>query len=85
VREHRTPNPNKEVIVIRYLRKPDILRITGWSDSTISRKEKSGLFPERYQLGPTTVAWREDEVKKWSEQQIKRSEYRTKKKNEVSH
>jgi len=62
--------------MIRYLRKPDIIRITGWSDSTISRKEKSGLFPERYQLGPTTVAWREDEVKEWCESQVKRSTYR---------
>jgi prophage regulatory protein len=70
---------------IRFLRKPDIQKITGWSDSTIARKEKIGQFPERYQLGPTTVAWREDEVKEWCEKQVRRSEYQAAKQQNGPH
>ncbi|MBU8870738.1 MAG: AlpA family transcriptional regulator [Gemmatimonadales bacterium] len=61
--------------MIRFLRKPEVRRITGWSNSTIARKEKAGLFPKRYQLGDSTVAWRNDEVAEWSKMQVPPSEY----------
>lgn len=54
------------------LRKPDIARITGFSDVTIRSLEAQGLFPRRFKLnpGPTGkhVGWVESEVMAWIEE-----------------
>ena len=52
----------------RFIRKKEVLRITGWSDSTIARKEKQGLFPQRYRLG-RNAAWLDDEIDQWIQSQ----------------
>ncbi len=51
------------------LRKPDIHRITGFSDVTIRDMEKKGLFPRRFKLNPQgkQVGWLETEVRSWLE------------------
>lgn len=48
----------------RFIRHKEVLRITGWSASTIARKEKLGLFPQRYRLG-RNAAWLDEEVDQW--------------------
>jgi prophage regulatory protein len=45
-----------------YLRRPEVLRRTGWSTSTLKRKERLAEFPARVVLGENSVGWREDEV-----------------------
>ena len=41
----------------RLIRRPEVVRITGLSASTLWRMEKAGDFPARLQLGPNSVAW----------------------------
>jgi predicted DNA-binding transcriptional regulator AlpA len=36
--------------------------MTGLSESTIRRKEKTGQFPIHERLGPNAIAWRESEL-----------------------
>ena len=51
----------------RLIRKPEVRRLTGYSDDTLWRKEKELVdpFPRRVQLSPMAVAWFEDEVQLW--------------------
>jgi prophage regulatory protein len=47
------------------IRKPEVRRRTGLSDSQIWRLEKEGTFAARIHLGPLAVGWYEDEVDEW--------------------
>ncbi|WP_042799023.1 AlpA family transcriptional regulator [Thioalkalivibrio sp. AKL19] len=49
----------------RLIRFPDVRKMSGFSRSTIYRREKEGRFPKRVQLGGGAVAWRESEVTQW--------------------
>lgn len=49
----------------RIIRKPEVVRRTGYSAVQIWRFERDGLFPRRVQLGPQAVGWYEDEVSEW--------------------
>lgn len=49
----------------RYLRRPDVVRKTGLSATTLWRLERDGKFPARRQLSPHCVAWDEAEVDEW--------------------
>ena len=51
----------------KVVRKSRVRELTGLSDSTIYRKELSGDFPARVQLGQNSVGWFEDEVLCWTE------------------
>ncbi len=46
------------------MRKPAVLRATGWSNSTLYQKIKDGKFPKPVKLDPDgrAVGWFEDEV-----------------------
>ncbi|MEX3961665.1 helix-turn-helix transcriptional regulator [Paraburkholderia sp. EG286B] len=52
----------------RYLRRPDVVRKTGLSATTLWRLERDGKFPARRQLSPHCVAWDEAEIDEWLEQ-----------------
>ncbi len=47
------------------LRFAEVTRVTGLSRSTTSRRERRGDFPSRIRLGPNSVGWSDDEVRKW--------------------
>lgn len=49
----------------RYLRLVEVKHITGHATSTLYRLMKKGLFPHPLEIGPNSVAWREDEVDEW--------------------
>jgi prophage regulatory protein len=49
----------------RLIRKPEVRKITGLSDSTIRRKELEGEFPKRIRLGPNSVGYDYDSVIEW--------------------
>jgi prophage regulatory protein len=55
---------NRQRAERRIIRKPEVRRRTGLSDTTIWRKEKGGEFPQRVQLSSDgmAVGWFEDEV-----------------------
>jgi prophage regulatory protein len=54
------------------LRKRDVLKRTGLSDTTIWRLERAGKFPQRMQLTEAgSVGWREDEVERWVHDRIR--------------
>lgn len=54
-------------VVPRMLRAPEVEALTGLSNVTIWRLEKTGDFPRRRRLVGNLVAWREDEVREWIE------------------
>lgn len=49
----------------RYLRLPEVMRLTGLSRATIYRKIGDGSFPARVQISTNCVAWHESEVDAW--------------------
>ncbi|SHL26253.1 helix-turn-helix transcriptional regulator [Halomonas caseinilytica] len=52
------------------LRRPEVLRRCGISNSTLHRLINAGDFPAPIQLGPRAVAWIEEEITAWIEQRI---------------
>ncbi len=51
----------------RFLREPEVRRITGLSRTTRWRLEQRSQFPRRRQISPNAVAWLESEVQEWLE------------------
>ena len=49
------------------LRKPDIERITGYTERALRDMERDGAFPKRFKLNPEgrAVGWLESEVQSW--------------------
>lgn len=54
----------------RYIRKDEVVTMTGLSATTIWRHENAGDFPARRQLGPNSVAWLESEVMAWMQTRV---------------
>lgn len=48
-----------------YVRKPELRKITGLSDTTIWRLEKKKKFPPRRKLSATATGWLLSEVLAW--------------------
>jgi len=51
----------------RFMRKPEVRKVTGLSDTTIWRMERRGEFPRRRRLSQKAVGWLSDEVFSWME------------------
>ena len=51
----------------RFLRTPEVLRISGLSRVTLWRLERLGKFPLRRKLSVNSVGWLESEVFLWLE------------------
>lgn len=51
----------------KFIRRTELLEVTGLSATTIWRLEKSGNFPARRQTSPNSVSWIESEVQSWLE------------------
>lgn len=49
----------------RYMRLPEVMRVTGMCRSTIYDKMAAGTFPQRVRLSINCVAWRESQVSQW--------------------
>ncbi|TPL00684.1 AlpA family transcriptional regulator [Mesorhizobium sp. B2-4-14] len=50
-----------------FLRRPDVLRLTGLSPSSLYEVMKAGTFPLPIRIGPKAVAWDTDEITEWQE------------------
>jgi len=55
---------------IRFIRLPEVLRITGISRSLVYKLQAEGKFPRGVKLGAISVAWVESEVQAWCAQRI---------------
>ena len=49
----------------RILRTKEIVKLTGWSRTTIWRKVRSGEFPAPLALGPNSNGWTEELYSSW--------------------
>ena len=55
-------------MVVRILRLPEVIELTGLSRSTIYRLIEKGEFPTQLQLSTRTSGWRLDEIEIWIEE-----------------
>lgn len=49
----------------RFIRLPEVKRLTGLSESSIRRLEQDGEFPSRRRVGKAAVAWPFSEIRSW--------------------
>lgn len=49
----------------RFLRRSEVLAITGVSASTIYKLEKSGEFPQHFMITPRCAGWLSSSVEAW--------------------
>ncbi len=49
----------------RIIRRKEVRERTGYSDTTIWRKERVGNFPRRVQLSDNAIGWYEHEINEW--------------------
>lgn len=61
------PNAN-DLAPHRLIGRKELLALVPYSDVSIWRLERAGLFPQRITIGPNRVAWRLAEVLAWIEE-----------------
>lgn len=54
----------------RFIKRPEVERLTSLSTSEIYRRLEAGTFPQQIKLGAKSVAWVESEIHEWIHQQI---------------
>ena len=60
--------PEKENLMDRILRTPEVVKLTGLSKTTIWRRVRSGDFPVPLKLGSLgtrSIGWREGDIEGW--------------------
>jgi prophage regulatory protein len=55
---------------IRFVRLPEVKRISGLSRSSLYVRIKEGRFPRPVSLGGRAVGWIESELRRWAEDRI---------------
>jgi prophage regulatory protein len=58
---------NERAFTDRVLRLPEVMYLTGLSNSTIWRKEKNNDFPKRVKISTRAVGWWEKAILDWIE------------------
>ena len=56
--------------LMRFLRLPEVIQISGYRRTSIYEMIKAGNFPAPVHLGPRAVAWLESEVEAWMQERI---------------
>lgn len=59
-----------EQLGIRFLRRKEVVRITGLPSSTLYERMAAGAFPRPVRLSPNIVGWPAHEVEAWAQQRI---------------
>ena len=54
----------------RFIRLPEVSKVTGMSRSTIYNRMKDGSFPRSYLLGSRMVAWLEKDIEDWMDSKL---------------
>jgi len=60
----------KNTNLMRFLRLPEVIQISGYRRTSIYEMIKAGNFPAPVHLGPRAVAWLESEVEAWMQERI---------------
>ena len=55
---------------MRLIRMKEVMHLTGLSRPSVYRLMKDGLFPNSIELGERSVAWVDEEVQDWVDQEI---------------
>ena len=50
---------------MRILNSNEVVKKIGWSEVTVWRMERAGLFPKRINLSDRRVGWKESEIEDW--------------------
>lgn len=58
----------------RFLRLPEVIRLTGYSCSSVYLLMSRGEFPKTYKLGGRAVAWRESDIQAWINTRVQRQD-----------
>jgi prophage regulatory protein len=64
------PKSIKEHKPRRFVRRPEVLRRTGFSTSTLYDQIAKGKFPRGVLLSPRLRVWPEDEIDRWQDSAI---------------
>ena len=59
------------VVADRFLARPEVLRIAGFSAATLWREVKAGRFPAPVPISPNRSAFLESEVRAWRATKVK--------------
>lgn len=54
----------------RFMLKPEVIRVTGLSNTTLWREIQAERFPAGVQLSPNRVGWLESAVRGWIQQRM---------------
>ena len=54
-----------QAVTDRFLAKPEVLRIAGFSAATLWREVQAGRFPAPIPISPNRVGFLESEVREW--------------------
>jgi predicted DNA-binding transcriptional regulator AlpA len=57
---------------VRVLKRPDAIRVTGLSEDTFKRIEKSGDGPPKTRLSPGRIGYRVSDLKEWLDKRRER-------------
>ena len=60
----------KNTNLMRFLRLPEVIQISGYRRTSIYEMIKAGNFPAPVHLGSRAVAWLESEVEAWMQERI---------------
>ena len=60
----------KNTNLMRFLRLPEVIQISGYRRTSIYELIKAGKFPAPVHLGPRAVAWLDSEVEVWMQERI---------------
>jgi prophage regulatory protein len=55
----------------KIIRRREVIARTGYSYSSIWRKEREGTFPASVKLSETAIGWYEDEVDRWIHDRVR--------------
>ena len=60
----------KNTNLMRFLRLPEVIQISGYRRTSIYEMIKAGNFPAQVYLGPRATGWVESEVEAWMQERI---------------
>jgi len=62
--------PSEPTPIVRFMPKPEVLGVTGFSATTLWREIRAERFPPPIQVSPNRVGWLESQVREWQKARI---------------
>ena len=62
--------PTEPTPIDRFMPKPEVLGVTGFSATTLWREIRAERFPPPVQLSPNRVGWPESQVRAWQHARV---------------